>query len=414
MPPQAARVVVPTGLLDATVRAALPFAEQPAAALASTAAVALARGVVHAMTITRMKILGAAILSCALATGGLRTVAFAFAFGGAGQGRDPNAPGTRAPADPTERAGNALQRRAVNRRVRDFPEARDLSSPEAALAAWNRAVARKDFQAVFALGARTLGLRDVEAERERWRRRDQKENVVFSAALLDAEILELATYRGDLAVVTSRLGWLAGVGRDPFSNRTFGRIDGLWKNLGEDRLPSLDAARESIDLKKEDLWRMYTTLREGAGLAAKPSGSGLADLKGPFLPMAEGEPTGIGAEKAELMGRVEWAFLHGGRDITARKSIAWGDVRNDGKGKRSIRYTFEATVWGRDVYVMNKIFSFDAKGNLLSMDDEPGYPRKRADAPVNVGSSEGLKALVEGYFANNFRDITTARVAGMG
>jgi hypothetical protein len=65
--------------------------------------------------------------------------------------------------------------------------------------------------------------------------------------------------------------------------------------------------------------------------------------------IAPGEPLGISVEKADLMGRVEWAMMHGGRDITARKSIEWGEVQKDGKGNRSIRYKFDATIWDRDV-----------------------------------------------------------------
>ena len=46
----------------------------------------------------------------------------------------------------------AVQRRAINKLVKDFPEKTDLSTPESALAAYERAWARLDAKAVRELG----------------------------------------------------------------------------------------------------------------------------------------------------------------------------------------------------------------------------------------------------------------------
>ena len=74
---EAARSDLPVGLLDATVRASLRFAEQPptAAALSSTTAVSLATGAIHAMVVTRLKVLCAAALACVLAVGSFHALA---------------------------------------------------------------------------------------------------------------------------------------------------------------------------------------------------------------------------------------------------------------------------------------------------------------------------------------------------
>jgi len=63
-------------LLDATVGASLGFVGRRAAeaALASQLAITLARGVLYAMTISKLKTLGAAALACALALGGARSL----------------------------------------------------------------------------------------------------------------------------------------------------------------------------------------------------------------------------------------------------------------------------------------------------------------------------------------------------
>jgi RNA polymerase sigma factor (sigma-70 family) len=68
---------VPLFLIDATVRVSLEFTatQAKATALATSTAIALARGVLQTMMISKLKILGAATLACAFALGGLRTYA---------------------------------------------------------------------------------------------------------------------------------------------------------------------------------------------------------------------------------------------------------------------------------------------------------------------------------------------------
>ncbi len=74
--PQTARASIPTDLLQATVRESLTFAQQSATAAGQSAstAVALARGVLHAMTISKLKVLGAVILICVITLGGLQSL----------------------------------------------------------------------------------------------------------------------------------------------------------------------------------------------------------------------------------------------------------------------------------------------------------------------------------------------------
>ena len=127
-----------------------------------------------------------------------------------------------------------------------------------------------------------------------------------------------------------------------------------------------------------------------------------------------GESLGISVEKADLMGRVEWVMMHGGRDITARKTIEWGEVQKDEKGNRTIRYKFYATIWDRDVYVMNIVFTFDAKGNIISRENVEGFPKKKVKKPIDVNTQKGMKERVEDFFSKNFRDITSRKTIEWG
>ena len=66
---------LPAGLLDTTVRAAIGFAgrQTSEAGLASASATTLAKGVLHTMAISKLKILVAMALACGFAWGGVRT-----------------------------------------------------------------------------------------------------------------------------------------------------------------------------------------------------------------------------------------------------------------------------------------------------------------------------------------------------
>ena len=305
----------------------------------------------------------------------------------------------------------AVQTRAVNKLVKDFPEKVDLSTPESALAAWNRASASGDERGLLDLSWIKWPIPDRKLEQAR--KSQPKDAATYDQAQLDAEIIEVATYRDDYADVVSKLKFPEGVGRDPYSSRGFGRIDGVWKNLGEDRLPSLEAARENFDRKKENLWQGFVDRRDkiksGQPVTVEPRDKGKRSA-----PIAPGEPMGISVEKADLMGRVEWASMHGARDITARKTIEWGDVEKDKDGNRTIRYKFYATIWDKDVMICNNVFTFDVKGNILDMTDVEGFPQKKVVKPADVSTQEGMKALVEDFFSKNFRDVTSRKTIEWG
>ena len=91
-------------LIDRTVRLSLAFSTQhaTATALASATATALAKGVLHAMLISKLKILGAATLASLVTLGGIRT--YALQSGGAGGDQPSTASGPQAKADDRQQA----------------------------------------------------------------------------------------------------------------------------------------------------------------------------------------------------------------------------------------------------------------------------------------------------------------------
>lgn len=91
-------------LIDRTVRLSLAFSTQhaTATALASATATALAKGVLHAMLISKLKILGAATLASLVTLGGIQT--YALQSGGAGGDQPSTASGRQAKADDRQQA----------------------------------------------------------------------------------------------------------------------------------------------------------------------------------------------------------------------------------------------------------------------------------------------------------------------
>lgn len=176
--------------------------------------------------------------------------------------------------------GPAIQRRKVDKPVSAFPEAVDLSTPESACAAYHRAQARMDAKAVVELSWVKINPK----EHERWMEREKQRNPegfkIYNQALLDAQILEVDQCGDDYAEVIALLKFPEGKGRDPYSARSFGRIDGKWKNMGEDRQPSVEAARRTLETKKSNLLKQFEGIRKEHG-GAKSDASGRRALLDP-------------------------------------------------------------------------------------------------------------------------------------
>ena len=89
-----------------------------------------------------------------------------------------------------------VQRRAVNKRIGDFPEKTDLSTPESAQAAWNRASAKKDAQAITQLSWLTLDPNEQKKWYAEEQRRNPKDLAIYLEAVAESTIIEVQTYRG--------------------------------------------------------------------------------------------------------------------------------------------------------------------------------------------------------------------------
>jgi len=112
-----------------------------------------------------------------------------------------------------------------------------------------------------------------------------------------------------------------------------------------------------------------------------------------------GTVPGLRHTEAETKGLVEDFFRHNYRDVTSRETIEWGDFANHEDGSSSIRYKCRATIWGKDVKILNQVFTFDAKGKFVSVkdaeNDTTGGPEKarldfRIAATRNSDENPGL------------------------
>jgi beta-lactamase regulating signal transducer with metallopeptidase domain len=195
----------------------------------------------------------------------------------------------------TTRAGGDAELLAedVNKTLADFPEALDLSTPQSAWAAWQRAcIAKNGSEAALSW------VKLDPAEQQSWWQQQERDDpvglAIYTTALSQSKLIEVWVYRQDLAETISYLPFPEGKGRDPYSLRSFGLIDGTWKNLGEDRYGSLDEARETARAKAPRMWSYF--------LEIKPS---------PATPPTTQPAAGHAAAKQEA-GKTISLYVHNG------------------------------------------------------------------------------------------------------
>ena len=98
-------------------------------------------------------------------------------------------------------------------------------------------------------------------------------------------------------------------------------------------------------------------------------------------------------DKSEVIELVEDFFKDNWKDVTARKSLGWGEPVVDKDGNVSIVYQFESTILGKDLTVSEKIFTFDRKGNFVSTKDV-----KQVAIEMMVFSVDDGSGFLESHF----------------
>jgi beta-lactamase regulating signal transducer with metallopeptidase domain len=79
--------------------------------------------------------------------------------------------------------------------------------------------------------------------------------------------------------------------------------------------------------------------------------------------------------KKGVIDLVEDFFHNNFRDVKSRKTIEWGDLEKQSNGNVSIRYQYSCKIWDKDAKIMNQIFTFDSKGEYVSVKNVAGFPQ---------------------------------------
>jgi hypothetical protein len=212
---------------------------------------------------------------------------------------------------------------------------------------------------------------------------------------------DYAEFLAARAAANSRGPLVMGLGMGTRRSELYRRIIMLVQNEPlESRLPRLWTV--SVTGAAVVLVAAVAALSSSSPLAADTNAAGgeASGFVGTLLLLGGSE------ERLAMMGRVEDFFLHNFRDVTARKSLEWGNVEAGVNGNRSIRYMYEATIWGKKVLLMNQIFTFDKQGKFVAYKNVAGFPKPKPEMKRDVSTKEGLQELVEDFFRHNWRDIT--------
>ena len=148
-----------------------------------------------------------------------------------------------------------MDRRQINRDLAAFADQDDLSTPEGAWAALNKAIKNEDHEKLSTLSWPRGSPAQAKAEWEQGKQRDAKYVASLLQAIANSKLLEVWTDREDLAFTISLLTFPQGQDRGGggYHVRTFARIDTGWINLGEGVYRTIEAAREEV--QRRQIWR---------------------------------------------------------------------------------------------------------------------------------------------------------------
>ncbi len=124
----------------------------------------------------------------------------------------------------------------VNKKVCDFPEKEDFSTPEAAYAVIGRVLASGEQSTWRRISVKSLANRLPSADAKK-----EQVKPKIAKMYLNARILEVRIFRGDHAVVISKINHPSGGIK--FDGRIVGREDGRWLNKGHSHYRTIDQAR---------------------------------------------------------------------------------------------------------------------------------------------------------------------------
>lgn len=134
---------------------------------------------------------------------------------------------------------NLIRVYEVNKRVSQFPEKDDLSTPESAYVAINRVMAggQEGKWREISVTRLTSRLPPADAPAAKVKPEDAR-------TWLDAKIVEVRVFRGTLAVAITRVGFASG--RFCYDSRSVELEDGRWLNAGQSIFDTIDEARLSF------------------------------------------------------------------------------------------------------------------------------------------------------------------------
>ena len=236
-----------------------------------------------------------------------------------------------------EKVVTSISEREVNKLVSEYPETPDFSSPEAACAAWERACARMDTAAINQMSA----AQKQPNQYADWYLREQERDTEGMAIYSKVVIVAVQTFQDDLATVIASIPFPPDTPRSRFSLVYFGRVNGQWKYLSDERFPDLAAAKAHFQQDKDLMWSFFLRAKAGEFLVR-------ADTNGPSVATEIWSPTLAAGEKLDFQRVLETAkgLIDEGSYEEALQHYLWYfDHSRHDAGQQGVRLSFALSDW---------------------------------------------------------------------
>jgi hypothetical protein len=174
-----------------------------------------------------------------------------------------------------------------------------------------------------------------------WYLREQQRDAEGMAIYSKVKILGVQTFQDDLANVIASIPFPPDTPRSRFSLVYFGRVNGQWKYLSDERFADLAAGKAHFQQDKDVMWSFFQRAKAGEFLVR-------ADTNGPSAADETWSPTLAAGEKLDFQSILQSAkslLAEGSYEEALQRYLWYFNHSRYDAGQRGVRLSFALSDW---------------------------------------------------------------------